>query len=778
VSLSSARYARAELPVVNPRRRLSLATLLCSFSLLLYELLLVRLFAVVLFADYAHLALSLALLGIGVGAILQHLRPGLIPADRVESRLGWLALVQALLLLVGVIAAVRFPVLKMWETPPVTYQDRSHIQDDLLDYGWFAALLPVLAAPFAAAGLFFAAVFARRKSDIPVNYGADLLGAALAALVFVPCLMWLAGPDVVFVAAAGAGLGALLLLPGGIGRMAAGVLTIGAVVAALVASRADLLKIREAAGYSDTNVVYTEWTPLTRLAIHRDRRGDFMLLDNASASEIFLTEARREKLAGEANRALVYRLHDPPARVAILAASAGPEVGVAQSLGYTGIDAIDIAGDIFDIVADRYPDSPVNPYRIGDTHRINSDGRAAILRATEPYDIIHMVHANLWSSAGLLSNAWSPSLLETREAFETYLDHLSPDGTISFGRGPQSGPIARAAIAALEARGVTEPWRHVAYLQAGSRVLLVKGRPWTEAERTALTEALSHFPAGEMLIDPMEPPGREYRRLLEDEPLLTDAHPYSDDPAHFARTMKLALGMAKGDADEPLAVLYRSIVVQSSFALVAGVIFLGLPLLLRGRGEMRGLVGIGPALVYVAGLGYGYLAVETILIHELVLFVGHPTYAVTAVVLSMLTGSGLGAMWAERPSATSASLRRLLLVVLALGLFQALVVPPVLYGLGLHWPLAVRLAVTLVVLFPLGFVMGTPFPLGMRLLPEAATPLVPWAWAINGWMSVVGSLVTVMVARLWGYPHAFGLALGAYAVALLAAGGLERVRRN
>ena len=345
-------------------------------------------------------------------------------------------------------------------------------------------------------------------------------------------------------------------------------------------------------------------------------------------------------------------------------------------------------------------------------------------------------------------------------------------------RGSQSGPIVRAAIAALADRGVADPWHYIVYLGGGSRVLLVKQRPWTTADRAALDAALVYYPASEILIDPLsERAPRIYQEILRDNPVLTDDHPYSDSPAAFSRTMKVALGVVKGgEGDEALAVLYRSIVVQCGFALVAGLIFLGLPLLLRGRTELARVRGVAPVLLYVSGLGYGYLAVETVLINKLVLFVGHPTYAVTVVVLAMLTGSGVGSLWAARPAPKTRTLRLLLLAVLALGLFQGIVVPRVLYSVALHWPLALRVGVTFVALLPLGFVMGTAFPFGTRLLPESATPILPWAWAINGWMSVVGSLVTVLVARLWGFPEAFGGAMVAYLVAFLAAGGLARVQ--
>lgn len=180
-----------------------------------------------------------------------------------------------------------------------------------------------------------------------------------------------------------------------------------------------------------------------------------------------------------------------------------------------------------------------------------------------------------------------------------------------------------------------------------------------------------------------------------------------------------------------------------------------------------------PLLTYVACLGYGYLAVETVLIHELVLFVGHPTYAVTVVVLAMLLSSGAGSIWAGTPEPSARNLRRMLGGVLILGVVQAFVVPPLLYGVGLGWPLPMRTLATFVALLPLGFAMGCAFPFAMRLIPESLSPAVPWAWAINAWMSVVGSVVTVMIARLWGYPHALGAALIAYALAALLAGRLE-----
>ncbi|TNE83973.1 MAG: hypothetical protein EP330_30870 [Deltaproteobacteria bacterium] len=769
---------------------LTAAMFAVSFSLVLFELLLTRLFAVVIFAQFAHLALALALLGISVGAVLQHVRPSLVPEQGLERRLGMLLLLQGITTLIAVVCTVEFPVTTQFETPPVTYQERSSIAANLIDPFWFGALLPILAVPFTIAGLAFAGTFQRRKVWIGRLYGADLLGGAVGAVAFLPLLTLLAGPDTVFVIlAVTCGAAFALLRDGGDDNWtrAAGGLGAVALLASLVGLGGnEVLRVKYAAGYAEENVGYVHWTPLTRLAVHEDeKRGAYILLDNSSASQVVRSEAQRLGLTKEETRSLVYRLHDPPGHVAILAASAGPEVAVAQHFGFTDIEAIDIAGEIFDIVGDKFADDPTNPYTHGGTKRIKSDGRAAILHSKEPYDIIQMVHANLWSSAGLLSSAWSPSLLETTDAFHTYLDRLKPDGTLSFGRGQTTTWIVRASAEALRERGVKNPRQHIAYVKGRSSVMLLKPRPWTVAERDKLVEVLDVYRRGmpkwdPLKIDPLGEPDAQVRRWLNDGAVMTDDRPYFDTWDGVKHTLSQAFAQATGDGqgESPLAVVYRSIAIQALFVFAAGFLFILVPLFLRGASGVSKLTGVFPALLYICCLGYGYLALETVLIHELVLFVGHPTYAVTGVILSMLLFSGLGSVTAERvpEEALVRTLRGVLVAVLLLGLLQGYVVPGLLYEYFLGLAPLMRLAIVGLLLAPLGFVMGMPFPLAMRTLPEESTGIVPWAWALNGWMSVAASMMTVMISRLEGYHRAYAVSLAAYALAFVFAHAMSRVR--
>ena len=108
---------------------------------------------------------------------------------------------------------------------------------------------------------------------------------------------------------------------------------------------------------------------------------------------------------------------------------------------------------------------------------------------------------------------------------------------------------------------------------------------------------------------------------------------------------------------------------------------------------------------------------------------------------------------------------KILIAVLVLGALQAWVVPELLTTVALGLPLGARAGIAFAVLVPLGAAMGLPFPVGIRLLRPDAASLVPWAWAVNGWMSVVATLGTVLIARTVSYPAAFTAALLAYLLA-------------
>jgi hypothetical protein len=195
-------------------------------------------------------------------------------------------------------------------------------------------------------------------------------------------------------------------------------------------------------------------------------------------------------------------------------------------------------------------------------------------------------------------------------------------------------------------------------------------------------------------------------------------------------------------------------------SVVAVLAFLVLPLLLHGRGSVRARTGLA-ALLYFIAVGIGYITVEISLIQRFVLFLGHPTYALTVVVFLMLLSSGAGSVAARGRISGASRLLQVLAGIGALILVYALALPPLLSA-AVGLPFAVKLLISSVVLTPLGFLMGMPFPTGLRLVAA-----VEWAWALNAAASVLGSVTAMVVAIHFGLTITLACAAAAYLLAAL-----------
>jgi hypothetical protein len=180
----------------------------------------------------------------------------------------------------------------------------------------------------------------------------------------------------------------------------------------------------------------------------------------------------------------------------------------------------------------------------------------------------------------------------------------------------------------------------------------------------------------------------------------------------------------------------------AAFAAVAFIIF---PLKFApspGAIPLRVWAGV---LAYFGLLGIGYIMVEVPLIQKLILFLDRPIYAFSIVVASLLVSSGVGSLLSGRAPWSFA-----LLAVSVLAFIYPWVIGKVFPGL-IGLPLALRVIVAGVILSPLGLLMGIPFPRGIREVSERWPNLIPWAWGVNGSLSVVGSILAAMLALSFGF---------------------------
>lgn len=165
-------------------------------------------------------------------------------------------------------------------------------------------------------------------------------------------------------------------------------------------------------------------------------------------------------------------------------------------------------------------------------------------------------------------------------------------------------------------------------------------------------------------------------------------------------------------------------------------------------------------LLYFALLGLGFLFVEIPLLQRFILYLGQPAYAFAAVTSTLLVAAGAGSGYLS----SRLSLRLALPLITLLIIIYPFLLPPM-FDVTLKFPFAGRVAITAVALFPLGILLGIPFPGGLRLVAQESSGLIPWIWAVNGCASVISAVLAAMIALTWGFSVVLWSASLAYALA-------------
>lgn len=214
---------------------------------------------------------------------------------------------------------------------------------------------------------------------------------------------------------------------------------------------------------------------------------------------------------------------------------------------------------------------------------------------------------------------------------------------------------------------------------------------------------------------------------------------------------------------------YLVLLVTLCQAGLISVVLIVLPLFfLRKRlVTAESCVPLWRVVVYFFGLGLAFLFLELTFIQKFILFLGHPLYSATVILVAFLFFAGLGSIcsrrlavnWRARQVTFAAIAAILTIALLYLGLLTPI------FHLALQWPLGGRVAVAVAVIAPLAFAMGMPFPLGLARLGDQAPLLIPWAWGINGCASVLSAMLATLGAVHFGFSTMIIAALAIYSLA-------------
>jgi hypothetical protein len=672
----------------------------------------------------------------------------------------------------------------------------------------------VSAVPFFLTGVLFSVTFARESARISQLYGADLAGGALACLCTVPVLNLIGGPNALMFVSVVSALSSVLWARTVTSRRIGSTIAAVFVVLIVVNHSGKLADIGWAKGfYRDPQYVeYSKWNAISRVEVDKAGPAKNIVID-ADASTFLMgvdpaNWPEEDKHAQLSQAPGVVNALRPKGAYAIIGPGGGVDVLRAVGSGSPSVTGIEINPIIAnDIMRGRYADYSHHLYSLPQVHMNVSDGRSFIRSSPDRYDVIQMTLVDTWASTAAGAFALSENSLYTVEAFKQYFAHMTPDGMIAITRWEFKQPrealrVVSNSIQALHEIGVADPSHNVIVVSQGALntdgipvLVLAKKSAFTpQEERTVLEHLESHppltliyspsdrtRPAGVHPVDPNLRWNPYTALLVSNDPVgfahkyLYNVSPVYDDAPFFFFTMKLGQIFATEDRGIDWKVNLGVAVLLMLLALsaLAVLAFLILPLALYAPAKSENLV----RLLYFVAVGLGYILVEIALIQRFVLFLGHPTYALTVVIFLMLLSSGAGSFLSRRLLPNPQRVWTVAVVIAAAVGVYVLVLPKILVGLvGLAF--IAKLLISGALIIPLGLLMGMPFPTGLRALsqeaeayaaeeygPAPASGSIEWAWAMNAASSVLGSVLAMVVAIQWGLSVTLTAGAVAYVIA-------------
>jgi hypothetical protein len=784
---------------------------LVSFAALLIEISYTRLISYKLFYYYVYLVIGLALLGIGTGGVLVAVSKRLRRAAT-DSVLFWSFMFGGASTIVAyvIVAYARIDTLAVW---------RYGTFASLKSFVMLLVLCVCIFTSFVAPGVIIATLFGRRPKAVGGLYFADLTGAGIACAVVIYLINSVGAPATVMIAAVGMATGAVWVAL----RMQPPLVALGCAVLAFAAvgviapgilpsQRIDTSKAVPGA----TPVVYSAWGPIFRVDVRRQQafgtnhpgemRAEAMNLfhDGILGAAIYHWDGRRSSLSvydfPQDPRAIPFDLlGSSPKHEAVIGAAGGHEVLASLYYGAQHIDAVELNPVTVNLFSTRFANFDGHLAQDPAVSYITGDGRSFMARSDGRFGLIWYPAPDSYAATnGALSSAYilSESYLYTTNGLVSNLGHLTKNGIFvaQFGEVADTHDLrttrfVATARQALREIGVKDPKDHILVAMTQTHFLgtiplstiVVKRSSFTPAEvqrfltsvQTVPQTAVLYAPGQAVTPNPINTVVRDsdsqlssfYRSFPYNVTPTTDNDPYF---WHFARfgTVISNVSHPLSSLDRENAVGERVLLLLLAISILVAVIFLLLPFFAIRSTWVR-LPRKGPSALFFAGLGFGFIFFEITLMQELNLFLGYPTYALTVTLMSLLVFTGLGALLSQVVVNRRRAIPRLLGAVAALCLFYLLGLTPLTNAL-FDLPLVGRIIIAFAVLAPLGICLGMFMPIGLGEIAQRGSfprEYVAWGWAVNGFASVVGSVLATILSMSFGFDFVLLMGLAAYLVA-------------
>jgi spermidine synthase len=803
-------------------RRLSIAISLMSVSTLMIELSLIRAFDVLFYPNIAYMIITCAIFAFGLAGIYSVLRP-LKDPEAVRPFLSS----RALLFSIATLAIL--PVTNL--LPFDFYALKADFSRQFL---YFLGIYLVLVLPFFLAGLVFTNLFATYAKSVQTLYFWDLAGAAIGSVILIPFLPAI-GPGGILFCGAALGLFASALFSQQ-KRWSVLAALLGLTVMILPFAHSggyyDFKEHQSKGGVKMAResgmIEYTIWDPISKIDVMYDAKdhgwfryiaydggtqtstfyefdGNFQYLRDHIADEIGTQFWQRGVLASH------YLKRDTNQKVLVIGSAGGQEIKAALMYGASHVDGIELVGAVVELGKTKYAQYIGDLFHNPKVNVQVGEGRSYLRASREKYDIIQIFSNHTSSSIASGTGAMSTTYLQTADAYKEYFTHLTENGILHINHHYYPKMITTAALAWAQ-MGRTNFQQHVVVFEREGEdtlpTFLIKMQPWTEEEMSQLKELFyADFPGDpnvyRLVEDPLHPEnsflssafysGQLTPELAKQvdfriEPS-TDNRPYFNflrknfspveiSPSHFmSESMAGPMNNYINLNSIAIPLDVAPLIIIGAISLLLAGAFILLPLYFSEVGKSK-WPSKSVSLLYFSCLGAGFIIIEFVFIQIFMKLIGSPLYTSSIVIFMLLFSAGIGSFTTSKLNITPANRWQLPFLGVLATVLLLLLIYPFVFNFFLASPLFVRILVACVLIFPLGFFLGMPFPLGILTLENLPRGAVAWAWGMNGLFTVMGGLAGVVLSITWGFQVTLLIAAFQYVLAFLVFAKIRSVSLN
>ena len=755
-------------------KAVNLNILIVSAVVICFEIISTRISSVIFVQNYAFIILSLAILGLGSGGIFSFYKINSADSSKILFKYIFLTGAALLLFIISVV------------TLEITNQ-----------FIYFILLF----LPFFFAGIVYAQLFKTFAEYSFKIYAFDLLGAAIGSSASLIVFYFFNAQNAVLFLA-------LILFASSLSfsenitktKIAGGYVFLVLVMSALtIFGKHDLFgevpigEFPEKDFYfvyenvnTQSKIIDSRWSIYGRSDLVEYSHQDIvkqLFIDGSAGTQMYKFNGSIENHDKQLNKILLYHSTSIPFlflkpeeknNMLVIGPGGGKEVLTGLLGGVERITGVEVNPDFVEIVK-KYKNYNGGIYT--DFPNVNiqiAEGRHYIKKSKQNYDIILMALASTEQLQNIDGLAANENYLLTVEAIKDYLKILSPEGRLIFTvhNRWELVRIIVSTLYAFEDIGIdnTEAINHFLILGADySPTVVIKKTSFSDIEIGSVMDYVKSLPKDfprvtfmpyswniiDNSVENILLKTINEKRISLEEYIANDKYdisPVRDDSPFF---YKINRGVPSDYLKLLIAVLlFGAVVTLIPYFKIKSVSK-------KNRNESKAIV---LPLLIIISIGIGFMILEISLFQKFILYLGSSTISLSILLGSLLVGMGVGSYFGSKIYSNNHIKR---LRIISLLIFGTGVLAFILYPIILNWLLAysqvLRSVVSFILLLPLGFLLGIPFPTCLQILKQNnLEKYIPWMYGINGIMSVAGSISAITLSMIFGFTPAFFVGLCFY----------------